>query len=340
MLDFSSYIDLPLIWAGIIVFAVFLYVLLDGFDLGVGILFPFAPSDSCRNKMMNSVAPFWDGNETWLVLGGGGLLAAFPLAYAIIMPALYIPIIVMLLGLIFRGVAFEFRFKATADYRKIWDYAFHFGSLTSTFFQGVILGAIVGGIKVSGRTFAGGSFDWLTPFSVMTGIALIFGYALLGATWLVMKTEDETQRWARKSASYVIIYVYVFMALVSLWVPFMNDGIKLRWFSLPNFFYLLPIPILTFFLGIRLYFLLVWRKTELKPFIYTILLFMLCYAGLAISLWPWIVPYQVPYWEAAASPKSQSLLLIGVLLLLPFILGYTIYSYYVFRGKSTDQAHY
>lgn len=340
MFDFSPYFNLPLVWAGIIAFAIFMYVMLDGFDLGVGILFPFAPTDACRNKMMNSIAPFWDGNETWLVLGGGGLLAAFPLAYAIIMPAFYIPVILMLLGLIFRGVAFEFRFKTDESHRKIWDYAFHFGSLTATFFQGVMLGTLVGGIKVSNRAFAGGSFDWLNAFSLMTGVALVFGYALLAATWLVMKTEGETQIWARKSASYALIYVFLFMGLVSLWVPFFNDDIRLRWFSLPNFFYLLPIPFFTFFLGIRLYYFLVWKTYERAPFVYAILLFLLCYLGLGISLWPWIVPYQVMYSEAAAAPQSQSLLLIGVLILLPFILGSTLYSYYVFRGKSTDTPHY
>lgn len=340
MFDFSPYINLPLIWGGIIALAVFMYVLLDGFDLGVGILFPFAPSDACRNKMMNSVAPFWDGNETWLVLGGGGLFAAFPLAYAILMPAFYIPVILMLLGLIFRGVAFEFRFKADASHRKIWDYAFHFGSLTATFFQGVMLGTFVGGIKIANRSFSGDTLDWLNPFALMTGVALIFGYSLLGGTWLVMKTDGETHTWARKSASYALIYVFLFMGLVSLSVPFFNESIRLRWFSLPNFFYLLPIPLLTFFLGIRLYYFLVWKTYETKPFIYTIILFLLCYLGLGISLWPWIVPYQVTYWQAAAVPQSQSLLLIGVLFLLPFILGYTGYSYYVFRGKSTDEPHY
>ncbi len=340
MFDFSAYINLPLVWGGIIALAIFMYILLDGFDLGVGILFPFAPTDACRNKMMNSIAPFWDGNETWLVLGGGGLFAAFPLAYSILMPAFYIPVIMMLLGLIFRGVAFEFRFKADESHRKIWDYAFHFGSLTAAFFQGTMLGTLVRGIDVSGRVFVGSSFDWLNPFPIMTGIALIFGYCLLGATWLVMKTEDETQKWARKSAAYTLIYVFLFMGLVSLWVPFFNEGIRLRWFSLPNFFYLLPIPLFSFFLGIRLFYFLVWKSYEWRPFIYTILLFLLCYIGLAISLWPWIVPYKVAYWQAAAAPPSQSLLLVGVLLLLPFILGYTFYSYYVFRGKSSEEHHY
>lgn len=339
MFDFSPFVDLPLLWGGIIATAIFLYVLLDGFDLGVGILFPFAPSDTCRNKMMNSVAPFWDGNETWLVLGGGGLFAAFPLAYAILMPAFYIPIIMMLLGLIFRGVAFEFRFKSQGKMRKIWDYSFHFGSLSATFFQGLILGSFVEGVIVSGRSFGGKAFDWLTPFSVMTGIALIFGYALLGATWIIMKTEDNTQEWGRKSALYILVYVALFMGLVSLWAPFLNGHINTRWFSMPNILYLSPIPLLTGIAFLSLYRVLLTKK-EASPFLISIFLFVLGYMGLSISLWPWIVPYQVSLWQAAADPKSLSLMLVGVSLFLPFVLGYTCYSYYVFRGKSNHHDGY
>jgi cytochrome d ubiquinol oxidase subunit II len=252
MLNFAPYIDLPLVWGGLIATAICLYVLLDGFDLGVGILFPFAPTDDCRHKMINSIAPFWDGNETWLVLGGGGLFAAFPLAYSLLMPALYIPITLMLLGLIFRGAAFEFRFKAHIDHRYIWDYAFHFGSMLAVFCQGLMLGNFVQGIEVQGREFAGGSFDFLTPFSAMTGIALIFGYALLGATWLIMKTEKETQEWAYKSALYILFYVALFMGLVSLWVPFLNNHINHRWFSIPNIYYLSIVPIITALILIKL----------------------------------------------------------------------------------------
>ena len=242
MFSLEHLVDLPLIWYGLIIVAIFLYILLDGFDLGVGVLFPFAPSDQCRDRMMNSIAPFWDGNETWLVLGGGGLFAAFPLAYAVLMPALYIPVIIMLLGLIFRGVAFEFRFKASDRTRVVWDYAFHFGSLTAAFMQGVIIGAVVQGVAVEGRRFAGGAFDWLNAYSVMSGVALVFGYALLGATWLVMKTEAITQQWARKCAAYALGYVGLFLAIVSISMPVMNPGIRALWWSLPNFFFLLPIP--------------------------------------------------------------------------------------------------
>lgn len=339
MLDFSPFIDLPLVWGGIIALSIFLYVLLDGFDLGVGILFPFAPSNNCRNHMMTSVAPFWDGNETWLVLGGGGLFAAFPLAYAILLPAFYIPIIMMLLGLIFRGVAFEFRFKSKGVMRKVWDYSFHFGSLYAAFFQGVMLGSFVEGVVVTGRSFGGKSLDWVTPFSFMTGVALIFGYALIGATWVIMKTENKTQEWAQKLALYLLVCVALFIGLVSLWVPFLNTNIFMRWFSLPNLIYLSPIPLLTTGAFLILY-RAILKKREVSPFFLSIFLFFLGYVGLAVSLWPWIVPYQISLWQAAADPKSLSLLLVGVSIFFPFILGYTFYSYYVFRGKSKHQLFY
>lgn len=339
MFSFESFVDLPLIWYGLIATAIFLYVLLDGFDLGVAILFPFAPSDSCRNRMMNSIAPVWDGNETWLVLSGGGLFAAFPLAYAILMPALYMPVILMLLGLIFRGVAFEFRFKATGRSRRFWDYCFHFGSLAATFMQGMVLGAFVQGIKVQGRSFAGGPFDWLNAYSVMVGMALVFGYALLGATWLIMKTDGITQDWARKCAGYVLGYVGIFLGLVSLSMPMMNADVKALWFSLPNIFYLLPIPLSTLVM-----FVMIWRGLhkgkEYLPFFLSIGVFLTGYLGLGISLWPWLVPFKVSFRQAAAAPESQSFLLVGTAVMLPLVLGYAAYSYYVFRGKTSDEALY
>jgi cytochrome d ubiquinol oxidase subunit II len=339
MFSLESFVDLPLIWYGLIATAVFLYVLLDGFDLGVGILFPFAPSEACRNRMMNSIAPFWDGNETWLVLGGGGLFAAFPLAYAILMPALYMPVILMLLGLIFRGVSFEFRFKATERSRRIWDYSFHFGSLAATFMQGMVLGTFVQGIKVQGRSFAGGAFDWLNAYSVMVGMALVFGYTLLGATWLVMKTDGITQDWARKCAGYVLVYVGLFMGLVSISMPIMNADVKALWFSVPNVFYLFPIPLTTVVM-----FVMIWRglhkRKEYLPFFLSIGVFLTNYLGLGISLWPWLVPFKVSFRQAAAAPESQSLLLVGTAVMLPLVLGYVAYSYYVFRGKTSDESLY
>jgi cytochrome d ubiquinol oxidase subunit II len=339
MFSFERFLDLPLIWYGLIATAIFLYVLLDGFDLGVGILFPFAPSEQCRDRMMNSIAPFWDGNETWLVLGGGGLFAAFPLAYAVLMPALYIPVLLMLQGLIFRGVAFEFRFKATGKSRRVWDYAFHFGSLLATFMQGMILGAVVLGVKVEGRSFAGNAFDWLNAYSVMTGVALIFGYALLGATWLVLKTDQTTQEWARKCASYALGYVGLFLAIVSISMPVMNEDIRILWFSLPNLFLLLPIPTASLVL-----FIMIWRDLhtgkECRPFFLSIGVFLTAYLGLGISLWPWVVPFAFTFRQAAAAPPSQSLLLIGTVILLPVVLTYTGYSYYIFRGKASHETGY
>ena len=339
MFSFESFLNLPMVWAGLIATAILLYVLLDGFDLGVGILFPFAPSDQSRDLMMNSIAPFWDGNETWLVLGGGGLFAAFPLAYAVIMPAFYVPVILMLLGLIFRGVAFEFRFKATGKSRRLWDYSFHFGSLVAAFMQGMFLGGLVQGIEVDGRSFGGGAFDWLNAFSVMTGLALVCGYGLLGATWVVMKTDGTTQDWARKCANYLLFYVALFMGLVSLSMPLMNSDIKTLWFSLPNLYLLLPVPLLTLVM-----FITIWRdlhhKREYRPFLLSVGLFLMGYIGLSISLWPYVVPFEITIWQAAAAPESQSLLLVGTVIMLPVVLGYIGYCYYVFRGKVSSETTY
>lgn len=339
MFSLEGFVDLPLIWYALIATAVFLYVLLDGFDLGVGILFPFAPDDGSRDDMMNSVAPFWDGNETWLVLGGGGLLAAFPLAYAVLMPAFYIPVIVMLLGLIFRGVAFEFRFKAAPENRWIWDYCFHFGSLAAAFMQGVIIGAYVQGIEVSGRSYAGGALDWLNAYSLVTGMAVVFGYALLGATWLVMKTEGRTRDWAARSASYTLAYQPFFLAIVSISMPVIHPGIRELWFSLPNFFFLLPLPAASAILMI-----VIWRDLhsgrEYRPFLLSFALFFTGYLGIAVSIWPYLVPFEITFRQAAAAPESQSLLLVGTVVLLPLILCYVGYCYYVFRGKVTRESGY
>lgn len=340
MFDLSQWIDLPLVWGLLIATAVFLYVLLDGFDLGVGILFPFAPSHKCRNRMMNSIAPFWDGNETWLVLGGGGLFATFPLAYSILMPALYMPVILMLLGLIFRGVAFEFRFKAATAHRWVWDTAFHFGSLLAALMQGVILGNFVQGVEVSGRAFSGGALDWANGFSLLTGVALVFGYALLGATWLIMKTGGKTQEWARLAAGYSLVFVAVFMGVVSICMPFVDDRIFDLWFKMPNLLYLSVVPVLVA-LCVALLALDIRRgKREVRPFFLSVALFLLGYVGFGISMFPWIVPFHFTLWEAAAVSTSQSLLLVGTAVFLPLILAYTAYCFYTFRGKSSDEAMY
>ena len=332
------HLDLVPVWTVILGVGVFMYVLLDGFDLGVGILAPLGHDDDTRTLMMNTVAPIWDGNETWLILGGMGLLAAFPLAFAIIIPALYFPILLMLLGLIFRGVAFEFRLKKTS-HRHWWDVSFFGGSAVATFFQGVVLGMYVEGFTVTGRVFSGTSFDWITPFPLATGVGLLFGYTLLGATWLVMKTEGKLQQDARRWALIALYGVLAFIAMVSLWTPMLHAQIAERWFTLPNTFYLALVPLVTAAIAVA-----TWRAlhtdSDYVPFIGAMGLFAMCYLGLGISLFPYIVPYAVTLWDAAAVPSTQAFLLIGTLFLLPIIFMYIGWSYYVFRGKVTADVGY
>jgi len=332
------HIDLVPVWTVILGVGVFMYVFLDGFDLGVGILSPFAHDDSERTLMMNSVAPVWDGNETWLILGGVGLLAAFPLAFSVIIPALYFPVLLMLLGLIFRGVAFEFRLKTTRA-RHWWNRSFFLGSTIATFFQGVVLGDYVEGFAVTGRHFAGGSFDWVKPFPLATGVGLLFGYGLLGATWLVLKTEGELQARSRRHARVCLVGVLAFIAMVSIWTPFLHATISQRWFNWPNILFLSPVPIVTTLIAYALHRSLD-RGDETVPFIAALGLFAMCYLGLGISLYPYVVPYSVTLWDAAASPGSQAFLLVGTLFLLPIILMYTGWSYYVFRGKVRAELGY
>jgi len=235
---------LPIIWAAIIGLAVAMYVILDGFDLGVGILFPFAGSERDRDQMMNSVAPFWDGNETWLVLGGGGMMVAFPLGYSIILPALYVPVIVMLLALVFRGVAFEFRWIGVTSKRH-WTFAFAAGSALAAFCQGLVLGGLIQGIDVKNGAFAGSTFDFATPFAVLCGLGLVAGYALLGATWLVMKTEGPVAEHSRRQAKLLLFVVLAFLAIVSVWTPIAFERIADRWFSLPNILFFWWVPAAT-----------------------------------------------------------------------------------------------
>ena len=331
-------VDLSVAWAGIIAFGVIMYVVLDGFDLGIGILFPFARSDHERDVMMNSVAPVWDGNETWLVLGGAALFGAFPVAYAVLLPAFYLPILVMLIALIFRGVAFEFRFKSQRN-RRWWDFSFAAGSLLAALMQGVILGAFIHGVPVAERQYAGTPLDWLTPFAAFTGVSVVVGYAMLGAGWLVMKTDAALQEWVRalmRPLSYVLLLA---IAIVSLWTPLLDDTIAVRWFRWPNIFYLAPVPLLVAAVAVRLRHA-VQREEERMPFLMTLLLFLLSYGGLAISLWPHIIPPDVTIWQAAAPRSSQIFLLAGTAVLIPIILGYTGYSYWVFRGKVGDEGYH
>jgi cytochrome d ubiquinol oxidase subunit II len=287
---------------------------------------------------MNSIAPVWDGNETWLIFGGLGLLTAFPLAFAIIIPAVYFPILMMLLALVFRGVAFEFRFKHPA-LRRLWDCAFCGGSLVATFAQGVVLGTFIQGFKVDGRQFAGTSFDWLAPFPLVIGLALIFGYALLGACWLILKTEGQLQDWARRAAGISLIAVLAAIAGVSIWTPLVHPDIAQRWFRWPNIAFLSPVPIVTALIALAEWEAL-RRRHELTPFLGAIALFLMSFVGIAISLWPMIVPYRYTLWQAASSASTQAFLLIGTLFLLPVILMYTAWSYWVFRGKARGIAGY
>lgn len=323
--------DLAFIWAGLIAFAVLAYVILDGFDLGVGILFPFLRGEDSKDLAMNTVAPVWDGNETWLVLGGGGLFAVFPLAYAVVMPALYVPIIVMLLALVFRGVAFEFRWR-TKRGKFLWDISFTFGSVMAAFAQGIALGALVQGIAVEGRAYAGGNWDWLTPFSILTGVALVAAYALMGATWLVMKTDGPVRDAARRMAVWTGAATIVLVGVVSLITPFLNPLYLDRWFGFPNVLFTVLVPaailgaVLVFIKGLR-------DNRDAWPFLATVALFVLSFIGLGISFYPYMVPPSLTIWDVAAPDESLWFLLAGALVLVPMILAYTAYAYWVFRGK-------
>lgn len=336
MFNYGDVLDLPLIWGGLIALSVFVYVLLDGFDLGCGILFPFAGSDKNRSRIMNSIAPFWDGNETWLVLGGGGLFAAFPVAYGIIMSGLYLPVTFMLFGLIMRGVAFEFRFKATSR-RYVWDTFFFIGSVLATFSQGIMLGALVQGLEASNRLYTGGPFDWLSPFAIMCGFALIIGYALLGSTWLIIKTEHTLQIWARKVSGWMLSALVAAMVTVTIFMYFSGIEALEGWFSLPGLLYLAPMPIIV----LILFFIMrkdLTTEREYRPFLLTVALFLMGYIGVCAAIFPYIVPYQMTIYEAAAADTSLSFMLIGALIMLPIILSYTAFAYYTFKGK-TDHEH-
>ena len=322
---------LPLVWAAILAVAVTLYVILDGFDLGLGILFPFAPEEDRRDVMMNTVAPFWDGNETWLVLGGGGLFVAFPKAYGVIMSGLYLPIIFMLLALVFRGVAFEFRWVSKPKHH-FWDLAFTWGSIVATFSQGVVLGGLLQGITVKDGHFAGGSLDWLTPFALFCGLALLSGYALLGATWLIFKTDGELEIWARHKAKVALICMLAATFVISLWTPFSVPRIFERWFSWPNIVALSPVPLLSAYAAWKCWTGLEQEK-QLQPFAAAIALFLLGLLGLVISNVPYLVPASLTVWDAAAAPRSQLFMLYGTAPMLPVILGYTVFVYWTFRGK-------
>lgn len=324
-------IDTALIWAVIILFGVLLYVIADGFDLGVGLLFPLVPDKEERDQMMASIAPIWDGNETWLILGGAGLMAAFPLAYAVILSALYIPVLMMLIGLILRGVAFEARAKASTRSRHLWDKAFFAGSLLATFFQGVILGAYISGLPLENNAFSGHALSWLSPFALFCGLSLVAAYALLGGTWLIMKTEGGLQQQMRRLSKPLVWLLMGVIVLISIWTPLAHDEIAERWFSLPNLLWLAPLPVLTALACLWL--LKTVDHGEAGPFVMSLIVMALGFLGLGISLWPNVIPPSISIWEASSPVASQGFALVGALLIIPIILTYSAWSYYVFRGK-------
>ena len=330
--------ELTLIWAGLIAIAVFAYVVLDGFDLGIGILSPLLGGEPARETAMNSVAPVWDGNETWLVLGGGGLMAAFPLAYSILMPAVYPPLIAMLVGLIFRGVAFEYRWRTTRA-RGAWDLGFFGGSTLAAFCQGVILGAILQGVSLSGRSYAGGRLDWLTPFSILTGASVVAGYGLLGATWLILKTQGPLLARAFRLAWLFGAATVAAIAAVSVATLFLRADYLTRWLSFPDVLATAQVPLLVVIASAAL----IWtlrRRNETWPFPIALSLFALSYAGLAVSLYPYIVPGRVTIWQASAPASTLAFMLAGAAILFPMILGYTGYAYWVFRGKTGAEGYH
>lgn len=333
-------IDITVIWFIIIVFATLMYIVMDGFDLGIGMLFSIVHAPGERDVMVNSVAPVWDGNETWLVLGGAGVFGAFPLAYAVIADALAIPLTMMLIGLIFRGVAFEFRFKATPSHRLFWDYAFAGGSLLATVSQGIVVGAVINGFDIADRRFAGSALDWLTPFNVFCGLGLVAAYLLLGSTWLIMKSDGALQERMRKLTRHVLLALLAVIAVVSIWTPLNWQYIAERWFTLPNFYWFVPVPILVTILSLWIWRLSSDNTSHARPFILTLGLIFLGFSGLGISLWPYIIPPHVTLWDAAAPPASQMFMLVGTLIIIPVILMYTAWSYYVFRDKVSDGEGY
>ncbi|GJH32861.1 cytochrome d ubiquinol oxidase subunit II [Paraburkholderia hospita] len=330
--------DVTVIWAAIIALGLFMYIVLDGFDLGVGMIFPFFPADSERDMMMHSIAPVWDGNETWLVLGGAALFAAFPMVYSVALSGLYLPIIFMLVCLIFRGVSFEIRGKANRT-KNLWSLSFICGSAGAAFFQGVILGAYLQGIPVKDGIFSGDPFFWVTPFSFFTGMGLMVTYALQGATYLVMKIDGDLQERLRALVWPLTLALLGFILAVSIWTPLTDAQIASRWFSSSFRYRLYPIPVLVAITALAM-FHAVRRRHETTPFILCLVLILLGYIGLLVSIWPYAIPNSVTLWDAASPRSSQLFALVGAVIIIPIIIVYTTAGYWIFRGKVEAGSQY
>lgn len=329
---------LTIIWAGIIASIIMLYVLFDGFDIGVGILFPYVNVETDRDILQNTVTPVWDGNETWLVLGAVLLYAVFPIAYGLLLPMLYMPVSFMLAAIILRAVAFEYRLKINSNH-VLWNLLFHIGSIVCAFMQGAILGTFIQGFD-AGDILHGNYVPWFTPFSIMTGLFVIAGYALLGATWLIIKTEGELQDLMYNISKKCLIILSLGIAIVSIWTPFHDDVIFDKWFTIPNILYLAPIPGLTF-MSISFCWYNLQNRNEVYPFFLAVAVFVMSYIGLCVSLYPYIIPHKVTFWDAAAPELTQHYMLIGLGVLMPFLLGYSFYSFRVFQHKvHVDEGHH
>ncbi|CCK74477.1 Cytochrome d ubiquinol oxidase, subunit II [Oleispira antarctica RB-8] len=330
--------DIALVYLLLIGFGVLVYVLLDGFSLGVGILSPLLKNSDNKAIAMKSLSHIWDSNQTWLVFGGVVLFVAFPVVYSFVLSNLYLPIILMLVALIFRGIAFEFRFKSDRS-QGFWDLSFAFGSIIATFCQGIILGALVGDMS-STKTLAD-PVDWLTPFSITTGFALLSGYGLLGACWLVRKTEASLQVVAKKLAQKLLFIMLAFFAVVSIWMLIDQPAVAERWLNFPGSLALLPLPLLSLFFAYRLWFIL-RERTEpgLKPLAYAMGLFAAAFGGLVAGIFPYIIPGRLTIWEAIAPDKTVYFTLVGILIFIPVVIAYNIYAYRTFSGKTSMKDGY
>ena len=327
--DASLTAALPTIWAGLLAFAILVYVILDGYDLGVGVLFATTRDEQFRAEMMDAIAPFWDGNETWLILVGAGLFGAFPMVYAIFLPAFYLPVALLLIGLIFRGVAFEFRYR-TVGMRWVWDLGFGVGSTVVAFVQGAAIGTMVQELPVVDGAYAGSGYEWISPFSILCGLGLIIGYSLLGAAWLVLKAEGRLQAWAYRRVAILLAGTVLFVAIAFIYALLTRLHVLNRWLEVP---WMLVLPViggvacLGILWGVR-------RRQEGLLFPLTVVVFLTAYATMAVSFWPYMIPFSVTVADAAAPPASLEFMFWGAgVVVFPVVLIYTIWVYWIFRGK-------